>query len=180
MFDSLLYYKKIADKKVKLNKIVDIQPGDYFLATIHRQENTDNLDNLQSIFLAFSELDNQVIVPLHPRTQKLMDDITFRSNVQIISPVGYLEMITLLSNCNKVLTDSGGLQKEAYFLQKPCITLREETEWVETLDGNWNFLVGSNRQKILDRIGETHFGKQNQAFGDGKAAHKIVGRLLGL
>ena len=80
--------------------------------------------------------------------------------------------------CNKVLTDSGGLQKEAYFLQKPCITLREETEWIETLQGNWNFVVGSNRIKILEKIAETKFGEQQKAFGDGKAAEKIVEYLL--
>jgi UDP-GlcNAc3NAcA epimerase len=180
MYDSILFYRKLAEKKCKLDKIVDAEPGGYYLATVHRQENTDNINNLQSIFLALSELDCPVIVPLHPRTHKLMDDVTFRSNVKIISPVGYLEMITLLNNCQKVLTDSGGLQKEAYFLQKPCITLREETEWIETLEGNWNFTVGTNRQKILDKMSISEFGPQQNAFGDGKAAHKIVAHLLGL
>jgi UDP-GlcNAc3NAcA epimerase len=179
MYDSILFYNKLAQKKHKLKSIIDIEPGGYFLATIHRQENTDNIENLQSVFLALSELESPVIVPLHPRTQKLMDDITFRSNVHIIPPVGYLEMITLLSNCQKVLTDSGGLQKEAYFLQKPCITLREETEWIETLEGNWNFVVGTNRQKILDKVALTEFGEQRKAFGDGKAAEIIITHLMG-
>jgi UDP-GlcNAc3NAcA epimerase len=180
MYDSILFFKKLAERKCKLNKIVDVEPGKYFLATIHRQENTDTIGNLQSIFLALSELDYPVIVPLHPRTQKLMDDITYRSNVRIISPVGYLEMITLLNHCQKVLTDSGGLQKEAYFMQRPCITLREETEWIETLEGNWNFVVGTNRQKILEKVAITEFGEQRNAFGDGKAAEKIISHLMEL
>jgi UDP-GlcNAc3NAcA epimerase len=179
MYDSILYYNKLAQKKHKLKSIIDIEPGSYFLATIHRQENTDNIENLQSVFLALSELENPVIVPLHPRTQKLMDDITFRSNVHIIPPVGYLEMITLINNCQKVLTDSGGLQREAYFLQKPCITFRDETEWIETLEGNWNFAVGTNRQRILEKIAITEFGEQRKAFGDGKAADIIIAYLMG-
>jgi UDP-GlcNAc3NAcA epimerase len=179
MYDSILFHRKQASENIKLSQIADVAPGNYFLATIQRPENTENFNKLQSVFLAFSELDCPVIVPLHPRTQKIMDDITYRSNVQVISPVGYWEMIALLSNCRKVLTDSGGLQKEAYFLQKPCITLRDETEWIETLEGNWNFLVGTSRQEILDKIAVTEFGQQHPAFGDGKAAEIIMNRLLG-
>jgi len=174
MYDSILHYRAIAAKKVSLDQIVDVEPGKFFLATVHRQENTDILSNLQSIFLAFSELDMPVVVPLHPRTLKFMDHVSYRSNVKIIEPVGYLEMITLLSNCHKVLTDSGGLQKEAFFLKKPCITLREETEWIETLEDNWNFVVGTDRSKILEKININHFGEQKNLFGDGKAAEKIV------
>jgi UDP-GlcNAc3NAcA epimerase len=174
MFDSIEYYKIIAEKKCSLDKIVNEEPGKYFLATVHRQENTDQIKNLQNIFLAFSELDMPVIVPLHPRTMKLMDEVTHRSNVKIINPVGYLEMITLLNNCYKVLTDSGGLQKEAFFLKKPCITLREETEWIETLEGGWNYIVGANKIKILEKINANHVAEQNDYFGDGRAAEKIV------
>jgi UDP-GlcNAc3NAcA epimerase len=107
-----------------------------------------------------------------------MNEISNKSNVIIIDPVGYLEMITLLGNCHKVLTDSGGLQKEAFFLKKPCVTLREETEWIETLEGNWNFVTGTNLQKILEKISINQFGEQKQFFGDGKAAEKIVEYLL--
>ncbi len=178
MFDSILYYREIAKKKHKLTDIADVKPGEYYLATVHRQENTDDLRNLQSIFLAFSELDLPVLVPLHPRTLKVMDEISYRSNVKIINPLGYMEMITVLANCCKVLTDSGGLQKEAYFMQKPCITLREETEWIETLDGNWNFVVGTNRAKILEKINVNDFALQKEAFGNGKAAELIIEHLL--
>jgi UDP-GlcNAc3NAcA epimerase len=178
MFDSILYYKGIAQKKRKLETIIDINPGEYYLATVHRQENTDDIKNLQSIFLAFSELDMPVIIPLHPRTLKLMDEISYRSNVKIINPLGYLEMITLLANCCKVLTDSGGLQKEAYFMQKPCVTLREETEWIETLEGNWNFVVGTNKALIFEKININDFAPQHNSFGNGKAAELIVDYLL--
>lgn len=178
MYDSILYYKEMALQKCSLQKLADVEPGKYFLATVHRQENTDVLDNLQNIFLAFSDLDMPVIVPLHPRTLKFMDHVPFRSNVQIIDPVGYLEMITLLDNCHKVLTDSGGLQKEAFFLKKPCVTLRTETEWIETLEDNWNFVVGTDVQKILEKVNVTSFGQQKDFFGDGKAAEKIIDWLV--
>ena len=178
MFDSILYYKEIARQRFSVNQIIDVDLGKYYLATIHRQENTDNFKNLQSIFLAFSELDMPVIIPLHPRTLKMMDEVSYRSNVKIIPPVGYLEMITLLDNCYKVLTDSGGLQKEAFFLQKPCITLRDETEWIETLEDGWNFIAGADKQKILDNINLPQTGNQKNFFGDGKASEKIVEFLV--
>ncbi len=175
MYDSILHYQKLSDKTFPLGKITNIE--NFYLATIHRQENTDDKTRLQNIFSAFSELGNKVIVPLHPRTKKLLDKITYSENVKIIEPVSYLEMITLLKNCKKVLTDSGGLQKEAYFLKKPCITLRDETEWIETLEGNWNFVVGTNKEDILKKINIKKFGKQSNAFGNGKAGEKIVAEL---
>jgi len=178
MFDSILHYQVLARQKIILDNIVNVEPGQYFLATVHRQENTDSYKNLQSIFFAFSELEMPVIVPLHPRTLKMMDEVTYRSNVKIIHPVGYLEMITLLDNCYKVLTDSGGLQKEAFFLKKPCITLREETEWIETLEDGWNYIAGADKQKILDKVYLSQTGDQKSYFGDGKAAEKIAGYLV--
>jgi UDP-GlcNAc3NAcA epimerase len=178
MFDSILYFKDISQQKVKLSDVFDVQPNNYYLATIHRQENTDDIKRLQEIFIAFSELDIPVIIPLHPRTKNILDEVSFRSNVKIINPVGYLEIVSLLSNCIKVFTDSGGLQKEAFFLKKPCITLRDETEWIETLEGNWNFTVGADKQKILDKVHLNDFGPQNDHFGDGKAAEKIIDILM--
>jgi UDP-N-acetylglucosamine 2-epimerase len=177
MYDSILYFKDISAKKVQPSQIINVEPGRYFLATIHRQENTDDIKRLQEIFIAFSELDLPVIMPLHPRTRNILDEISFRSNVKIIDPVGYLEMVSLLTNCSKVFTDSGGLQKEAFFLQKPCITLREETEWPETLEGNWNFTVGADRERILSKVQHKEFGPQSNNFGDGKAAEKILEQL---
>ncbi len=178
MYDSILYFKNISAQKVKLEDVVDVEPGSYYLATIHRQENTDDVNRLQNIFMAFSELDLPVIVPLHPRTKNILDEVAFRSNVKIIDPVGYLEMVSLLSNCIKVFTDSGGLQKEAYFMKKPCITLRDETEWPETLEGCWNFTVGADKDKILSKVMFCNYGEQTNKFGDGKAAEEILERLV--
>ncbi len=176
MFDSILFYEKLAEEKYSVEEITSL--NEFYLATVHRAENTDYPERLQNIFSAFSELDAPVIVPLHPRTKKLLQNIKYSDNVKIIEPVSYLKMVLLLKNAKKVLTDSGGLQKEAYFLKKPCITLRDETEWIETLEGNWNFIVGADKDKILEKIAVTEFAEQSNAFGDGRAGEKIIDYLL--
>ena len=176
MYDSILYYSKLAEEKVNIKDITD--ESNFYLATIHRQENTDNLDRLQNIFNAFSEMDSPVILPIHPRTKNILNRITFNDNIKIIEPVSYLEMIQLLKNCKKVLTDSGGLQKEAYFLKKQCITLRDETEWTETLNNNWNFIVGAETNLILEKINTEEISVQHDYFGDGKSAKKILDSIL--
>ncbi len=176
MFDSILFYEKLAEEKYSLEEIIDL--NEFYLATVHRAENTDIPERLQNIFEAFSELDAPVVVPLHPRTRKLLDGVKYSDNVKIIEPVSYLKMVLLLKHSKKVLTDSGGLQKEAYFLKKPCVTLRDETEWIETLEGNWNFIVGANKEKILEKIAVNDFAEQSNAFGDGKAGEKIVDELI--
>ena len=176
MFDSILFYQKMAEEKAALSNITGEK--DFYLATVHRAENTDDRERLQNIFSAFSEMDKPVILPLHPRTRSKLEGIDFNDNVKIIEPVSYLEMILLLKNCSKVLTDSGGLQKEAYFMKKPCITLRDETEWIETLNGNWNFVVGTDKNLILEKISVNTFDEQGEYYGDGKAGEKIVNALL--
>lgn len=176
MFDSILFYQKLAGKKHKLSDVTDEE--NFYLATVHRQENTDEKTRLQSIFDAFSELDLPVVLPLHPRTLSKLSEITFNDNVKIIEPVSYLEMILLLKNSKKVLTDSGGLQKEAYFLKKPCITLRDETEWIETIEGNWNFITGTNKELILEKVKVNQFAQQKNYYGDGKAGEKILNTIL--
>jgi len=176
MFDSILHYQKLASEKKDLSEL--IQLDEYYLGTIHRAENTDDKTRLKSIFEAFSELDLPIVIPLHPRTKKLIAEINYSENVKIIDPVGYLEMILLLKNSTKVLTDSGGLQKEAYFMKKPCVTLRDETEWIETLEGNWNFIVGADKNLILEKIKVSDFGKQSDAFGSGNAGEAIAQYLV--
>ena len=176
MFDSILFYEKLAEEKFSLEQITDLK--EFYLGTVHRAENTDAPQRLQNIFSAFSELDAPIIVPLHPRTRKLLSGIQYSDNVKILEPVSYLEMVLLLKNSKKVLTDSGGLQKEAYFLKKPCITLRDETEWIETLEGNWNFIVGADKEKILEKVSVQNFAEQTNAFGDGHAGEKIVDELV--
>ncbi len=176
MFDSLLLFQELAERKYKIENITSLK--NFYLGTIHRAENTEDTNKLKNIFEAFSELDLPIILPLHPRTKKLVKNIKISKKVNIIKPVGYLEMLLLLKNCKKVLTDSGGLQKEAYFMKKPCITLRDETEWIETLENNWNFVVGTDKNLILKKVKNKNFGKQKNYFGDGKAARKIIELIL--
>jgi len=176
MFDSLLFYKELITDKHRIDEIKNI--NSFYLATIHRPENTDDKKRLQSIFEAFSHLNYPVILPLHPRTKKLLDGIKFNHNTLLVPPVSYLQMIYLLKNCQKVLTDSGGLQKEAYFMKKPCLTLRDQSEWVETLENNWNFIVGADTRKILEKIAVQEFGSQSEGFGDGRAAEHVIETVL--
>lgn len=180
MQDAAIYFAQYSSKP---NITI---PEIFALATIHRAENTDNIDNLSSIFEAFNNISTfqPIIVPLHPRTSQILSKtptININKNVIIIDPVGYLEMIYLLKNCNIVLTDSGGLQKEAFFFQKPCITLREETEWVELVDNGMNKITGTSSEKILK---EYHFFNQASInynidlYGKGLASKRIVDELF--
>jgi len=176
MFDSILFYQKMAEEKYSLKSITN--ENDFYLATVHRAENTDDKERLQNIFTAFSEMDKPVLLPLHPRTKSKLDGIKFNNNIKIVNPVSYLEMILLLKNSFKVLTDSGGLQKEAYFMKKPCITMRDETEWIETLNGNWNFIVGANSELILGKTKVNIFDEQKDYYGNGNAGKNIIDALL--
>ena len=143
----------IAKEKSGILKEMNLEDEEFFLATIHRAENTDDLNNLKNIFEAFKEINKKIILPLHPRTKKIIsqNNIDVNSNINVIEPVGYLDMLLLLNNCNKVLTDSGGLQKEAFFAKKECVTLRNETEWIETVEAKANVIVGPDKEKIIDR-----------------------------
>jgi len=178
MLDSTLFYREKILKDPDLYKMKGLPP-EYLLATVHRAENTDNINNLKNLFQAFSESRQAIVLPIHPRTRKIIAN-AFRipENVHIIDPVSYLQMLYLTLNAGKVLTDSGGLQKEAYFLGRQCITLRTETEWVETLHDNWNIITGTDPQKILDAIrSKAPSSSQNKSFGNGKAAEAIVEKL---
>jgi UDP-GlcNAc3NAcA epimerase len=177
MYDSILHYQSIIKEKQSEFKKPD-KP--FYLTTIHRQENTDNRQNLSNIFKALSKLDKQIILPLHPRTKRYLEkyNIQVSPNINLVKPVSYLHMINLLMNCEMVLTDSGGLQKEAYFLRKPCISLRDETEWIETLNGKWNQLAGCDIDKIIKFSLNSIDGDQKKAFGDGHAGEKIVNKIL--
>jgi UDP-GlcNAc3NAcA epimerase len=179
MYDGALFYKKLA-KKPSCN----IEKK-YILCTVHRAENTDNIERLKSIFEALDEIakEKQIILPLHPRTKKIVQNLQLNiKNLTLIDPVGYLEMVWLIDNCELVMSDSGGLQKEAYFFKKPCITLRDETEWVELVEIGVNKLVGANKSKILEAYkNDSKFNIENSKldlYGDGKASEKIVKGLL--
>lgn len=178
MYDSVVYYKKLILKNPDKYKTSGI-PDNYYLATIHRAENTDQPEKLHMIFSAFAQLDYPVILPVHPRTRKLIGtSVEVPANVKIINPVGYLEMMKLTMDAAKIFTDSGGLQKEAYFLQRPCITLRTETEWVETLHDDWNTITGCDTGKILQAAGRPFpVLPPRDVFGDGRAAESIIEKI---
>lgn len=179
MYDAVLNSKSLALQHNTINKMLNLE-GEYMLATIHRAENTNDPDRLRDIVEAFNKSGRIIILPLHPRTQKYIADygLKFESNVKVIEPVGYFDMIYLEMNSQKILTDSGGIQKEAYMLGVPCITLRDETEWVETVDDGWNMLAGAQKEKILDGIMNFYpSSKRHDLFGDGKASLKVLGIL---
>ena len=153
------------------------------MATIHRAENTDNTKRLKDILEALNKIAEKtpIILPLHPRTAKIIQDSRFKiQNLTIIEPVGYLEIVYMLNRCQLVMTDSGGLQKEAFFFKKPCITLRDETEWVELVEHKFNTIVGANKEKILSAVKLQSYDLNFDVnlYGNGKAAEKIVSVLL--
>ena len=182
MFDAILNFKKLAESKDQIIKKLDLKGKDYILTTIHRAENTNYIHRLKNIVEALNECGKPVVLPLHPRTKKYIIDygLKFNDNVNVIEPVGYLEMINLEMNSQKIVTDSGGVQKEAFIMQKPCITMRDETEWVETVENGWNIIVGTDKDKILEGI--LNFipdRNQKSIFGKGDAAVKILDVLKG-
>ena len=181
MLDSFLQFSEIANRSSKVLHELGLGKGEYLLATVHRARNTEVEENLKNIVTAFCGIDEKIVFPVHPRTVKylrqyrLYSQLKNASNMILVSPVGYLDSIVLTQNAKKVLTDSGGLQKEAYFSRVPCITLYEATGWPETVEDGWNTLVTSSTEKIIEAI--RHFeprGKQRKVFGDGKATERIV------
>jgi UDP-GlcNAc3NAcA epimerase len=157
-----------------------VTSGEYLLATVHRSENTDDPAQLSNILNAFNCLGEPIVFPVHPRARKIMAQSGLRMapHVQLIDPVGYLDMVALTGSARLVLTDSGGLQKEACWLHVPCVTLRNETEWVETVDAGWNTLAGSDPQKIACAV--RTFAPTTTApalYGDGLAASRCVDLL---
>lgn len=160
----------------------------YFLVTVHRAENTDSVDKLKSIISALNRLaedEIQIIFPVHPRTQKMLSHhkrSKLHKGIELISPLPYLDILTLIKNASAVLTDSGGMQKEAYLLKTPCITLREETEWKETVESGWNCCAGTDYEAIIKAVNcfrEKGVPSAHPSFyGDGKAGEKIVEILL--
>ena len=188
MLDAFIHFKAKAEKCSKILEQLRLSKDHYLLATVHRQENTDDAQRLTNIFNAFEELSQMnrpVILPLHPRTRMKLQQhkipIDRFPKVRIIEPVTYLDMIQLEVNANMILTDSGGVQKEACFAGVPCITLREETEWVETVDAGINVVVGTDKDAILEGVAKVTKKSDNLSFdlyGDGNAARIIVESLF--
>ena len=183
MLDGVLFYRQFA-KQPEIAKNQQLKTDNYILCTIHRAENTDDPQRLKNIFDALNEIaeEKPVVLPLHPRTKKLLPPtFCFHPDLIIIEPVGYLEMVWLLDHCSLVMTDSGGLQKEAYFFQKPCITLREETEWVELVEKGYNTLTGGGREEILSAYKKARTASwemDRELYGNGKASRKVIEELL--
>jgi UDP-N-acetylglucosamine 2-epimerase len=160
-----------------------LTPKGYLLVTVHRSENTEDVGRLSSILRALNALGEPVVFPVHPRTRKVIKslDQPLGAHVHMVEPVGYLEMVAVTESARLVLTDSGGLQKEAYWLGVPCITLRDETEWVETVAAGWNMLVGADCGKLIDAVHS--FGcpaSKPSLYGDGVSARTCVDLLEGV
>jgi UDP-N-acetylglucosamine 2-epimerase (non-hydrolysing) len=170
---------------LKFRNSLPKQEEDFILVTVHRAENVDEPERLRYILEALVECNENIVFPMHPRTRNRIEEFGFTwffkaRNVKIIKPLGYTDFLKLMSSARKVVTDSGGVQKEAYFMGKPCITLRNETEWIETVNSGWNILVGSEKGKIVEAIMKFKpYGNPDLSlFGNGKATEKIVNILL--
>ena len=204
MYDAVLQFSEIARRQSTILDDLGIRSKEYLLATVHRPYNTDIPENLQNIISAFLEINEPIIFPVHPRTRQKLNSLsahqlnsspahqlkslsTYQLNSSsaqqlksliLIPPVGYLDMLMLEQNAKAILTDSGGMQKEAYWFGVPCITLREETEWVETVKTGWNVVVGADHKKIVDAtILFKPPVQRPELYGDGRAAERIV-RIL--
>ncbi|MBD1399624.1 non-hydrolyzing UDP-N-acetylglucosamine 2-epimerase [Pelovirga terrestris] len=184
MYDASLHMCVIADHESTILADLKLEKGKFILSTCHRAENTDDPNRLTAILSALNEISTElpVVLPLHPRTRKMATQhgIAFGSGVRVVEPVSYLDMVKLESGAAAVATDSGGVQKEAYFYRVPCVTLREETEWLETLNGGWNRLAPPMGADIVQAIREALSGDHRDyasPYGDGRAAEKIVSML---
>lgn len=180
MLDALLQNLAVAQKQSVVVSRIGLCPGYYLLATVHRAGNTDNPDNLRGIIQAFNAIREPIVFPVHPRTRQAIErlGLTFAPHVLAIEPVGYLDMLMLESSARAILTDSGGVQREAYFLSKPCITLRDETELAETVQVGWNTLVGAQPDRILQAARDFMPPDDHPPlFGDGHAAEYIANLL---
>lgn len=184
MYDAVLQNVERASEAFTLQKY-EVNTKDYILLTLHRAENTDNEQRMRNIVEGLKQIKHKIIWPIHPRTKKYLEqyriDLKLLKHIQVIEPVGYLEMLFLMKNAIRIITDSGGVQKEAYFVSTPCVTLREETEWVETVEFGVNKLVGSNSESISDfgNNFSVDFTNKPNLYGDGKASEEIAKIIKG-
>lgn len=196
MLDAIRTFAPLALERSKIHERLGLAAGAYLVATLHRAENTPaaTLGPLLEALAAIGTAERPVILPMHPRTANVIRDAALvlpaGPGLRAISPLGYLDMIALVARSRIVLTDSGGLQKEAFFLGRPCVTLREETEWVETVSGGGNLIVGTDGSRVRDAVatwdatiarGEPDFASEvSRSFGDGKAAEQIVAEVFAI
>ncbi len=181
MFDTVRHFGAVARERAETLTRFGLAAGGYFVLTIHRAYNTENPDVLRGIFAAAGALRAPVLFPVHPRTRPLLaNGVVVPGNIILCDPLGYLDMLCVVANSRCVLTDSGGLQKEAYFLGVPCATLRPETEWVETVEAGWNVLAGTDPDGIVAAV-ERVLGASRrpiECYGDGHSAEKITALVL--
>ncbi len=179
MYDAALYYSQQSSSRSNILKRLNLIPEKFILCTVHRQENTDNVENLRTIIAALSEVNKQlkVVLPLHPRTRNIMLQNNIIADFEPINPVGYFDILELLKNSALVATDSGGMQKESYFFNKYCLTLREETEWIELVENGYNFLTPVSCSRIVEKVRELvtkSFIRTHDFYGEGNASEMIV------
>lgn len=176
--DAVHHFGPSAQERSMILDELGLEPKRYLLATVHRASNTDDSQKLSGILAALSEIGEPVVFPIHPRTRQRMAEAGLSASVQLIEPVGYLDMLMLERNARLILTDSGGVQKEAYILGVPCVTLRSETQWVETVEMGWN-VVGRDLPHLIKWAVKDHVWPQDRPplFGDGHAGQAIV-RIL--
>ena len=180
MFDAFQQNVQVAQNSSSILADLGLAPNGYHLLTMHRAENVDEPDLLEAILRGVADSGRRVIFPVHPRTRAVLKStaLTVPGNVTLIDPIGYLEILVLEENAEAIVTDSGGVQKEAYFAGRPCITLRETTEWTETVDAGWNVLVGTDSAAIARAMrGFRPEGPRPELFGDGHAAERVVEAL---
>lgn len=186
MLDSTLFHFSMAQKRSDVLKRLRLKRKEYVLLTIHRESNTDIKENLKTIITAFLTSKKKVVFPIHPRTKKAMEKYSLyqenqNGNIFFIEPLGYPDMLVLEKNAEIIATDSGGIQKEAYFLGVPCITLRGTTEWRETIDAGGNVLVGAIPENIQDALrNPPKLSTRKALYGEGNACQKIVNILKGI
>jgi UDP-N-acetylglucosamine 2-epimerase len=183
MYDAFLQNLEVARKSNRVLSRLGLAMGGYALLTMHRAENVDRPEILARVIKGVNDSGCEVVFPLHPRTRKALGvaGIEAASRVRIIDPVGYLEMLVLEENSDVIVTDSGGVQKEAYFAGRPCVTLRDRTEWTETVAAGWNALVGTDPDEIARAMRQFRpDGERNDLFGDGHASERVVEALSGV
>lgn len=181
MYDAALFFTPDDETQLQILKRYALLPKQFILATIHRASTADNTEALLHIICALAQIDRPVLLPLHPHTRKTINNssaiqqaLQKAKKVRIIEPVGYTDMLALERQANMIITDSGGIQKEAYFQRTPCITLRNETEWIETINAGWNHLAGTDMQRILNAFSAPFAMQQIDEYGDGHSAEQIM------
>lgn len=181
MLDTLQFGTKKADQQSEILAKLQLHPGNYHLMTLHRPYTVDAPDKLREILSVLAKVNQQIVFPVHPRTRKMLTEfnITLAGNIVLIDPQGYLNFLQLEKNAAKIITDSGGIQKEAYLLGKPCITLRPETEWVETVEAGWNKVIGNDASSLLDAIRNFNpSGERPAVFGTYSVAEKMIKEIV--